>query len=256
MLGKRNVQGRPTKFWKNQQAKRKKFQGDYQFGPGYNPKQISYRPPPPNCEVKWNDTTSGTSSWVASGSGLPSHVGFDSLVRIAQGDQGYQRNGHKITVKKVTVRGTCEANQNSNATFTSTTPGEVYFRWMLFIDTQCNGAFPTVSDVFEENPTGGDNFDIYNSLTESGRFKVLMDKFIKVSAACPMFNTNTQHTHVSNRLTHFKKTINLNLPITYSDGSANMAAIRNNNLFMIVFNGHDGTNLSVNYRARVRFTDY
>ena len=31
------------------------------------------------------------------------------------------------------------------------------------IDTQANGAFPNLTDVFEENPTGGDQFDIYNS---------------------------------------------------------------------------------------------
>ena len=29
------------------------------------------------------------------------------------------------------------------------------------IDTQANGAFPNLTDVFEENPTGGDQFDIY-----------------------------------------------------------------------------------------------
>ena len=39
-----------------------------------------------------------------------------------------------------------------------------YFRWILMIDTQANGAFPNLTDVFEENPTGGDQFDIYNSL--------------------------------------------------------------------------------------------
>ena len=26
----------------------------------------------------------------------------------------------------------------------------------LMIDTQANGAFPNLTDVFEENPTGGD----------------------------------------------------------------------------------------------------
>ena len=31
------------------------------------------------------------------------------------------------------------------------------------IDTQANGAFPNLTDVFEENPTGGDHLDIYNS---------------------------------------------------------------------------------------------
>lgn len=255
MLGKRTL-SRTGSFAKYPQAKKKYTKRDNQFGPGYNPKQVSVRPAPPNAELKWNDTTGIVTTWVASGSGLPSHAGVDSLVRISQGDQGYQRNGSKITVKKITIRGACEAYGNSNATFSSTTPGEVYFRWMIFVDTQANGAFPTVTDIFEETPTGADVFDIYNSLTETGRFKVLMDKFIRVNEACPMFNTNTQHTHVQNRLTHFKKTINVNLPIHYSDSSSNMAAVRNNNIFMLIFNGHDGSNLGFSYRARVRFTDY
>ena len=34
--------------------------------------------------------------------------------------------------------------------------------------------------LFEENPTNLDQFDMYNSLFETGRFKTLMDKFIRV----------------------------------------------------------------------------
>ena len=48
------------------------------------------------------------------------------------------------------------------------------------IDTQANGAFPNLTDVFEENPTGGDQFDIYNSLRETGRYKILMDKVLRI----------------------------------------------------------------------------
>jgi len=254
MLGKRTL-SRTGSFAKYPASKRRQPQ-DNQFGPGYNPKRVSNRKPPPNAELKWNDTTGIVNTWVAAGGGLPWHSAVDSLVRISAGDEGFQRNGQKITVKKLTIRGTVEANQNSNATFTDTTPGEVYFRWMIFVDTQSNGAFPTVTDIFEENPTSGDSFDIYNSLRESGRYKVLMDKFLRVNQAHPMYNTSSGHTHVGNRLTHFKKTINLNMPITYSDTTSNLAAVRNNNIFMVIFNGHGSTNLSYNYRCRVRFTDY
>lgn len=256
MLGKRTL-SRQGSFAKYPKSKRRQPPQDNQFGPGYNPKRVSNRKPPPNAELKWNDTTGLVTTWVAAGSGLPSHSAVDSLVRISQGDEGYQRTGQKLMVKKITIRGAVEAYQNSNTTFNSTTPGEVWFRWMLFIDTQANGAFPTVTDIFEETPTGADQFDIYNSLRESGRFKVLMDKFLKVSAAHPMYNTSSGHTHVANRVTHFKKTINnINLPITYSDATSNLASLRNNNIFMVIFNGHDGTNLGYNYRCRVRFTDY
>lgn len=256
MLGKRRKQ------WAKPVQKRRKSVSDIipfspkQFGSGYDPKSVSLRKPPPNLEKKWFDVTANTSSWNAAGSGLPCHLGYDSLVRIPQGDNGDHRNGNKIMVTNVTLRGTCQCVESSNATFTSTTPGDVYFRWFVIIDTQCNGAFPAVTDIFEETPTGGEQFDIFNSLLESGRYKVLMDKYVRVPAAAPMYNSASGHTHVPNRLIHFNKSFKLNLPIHYSDGTANMAAVRTNNIFMLVFNGHDGTNCRVNWRARIRFTDY
>ena len=253
MLGKKRQR---SKQWADPKPKRLNFSGPRQFGAGYNPKQISNRKPPPNQELKWFDTTGGATSWVAAGGGLPSHTAFQSLNLIYAGDNGYNRNGSKIMVKQIHLRATCQLEQNSNTSFTSTTPGDVYFRWMLIIDTQANGSNPAITDIFEENPSGGDSFDIYNSLTETGRFKFLMDKFIKVPQASPMYNTNTQHTHVPNRLVHFKKSFKLDLPIVFSDALANLASVRNNNIFMVVFNGHDGTNCTINYRARIRFSDY
>ena len=56
------------------------------------------------------------------------------------------------------------------------------------IDTQANGAFPNLTDVFEENPTGGDQFDIYNSLRETGRYKILMDKVLRINELTPGWN--------------------------------------------------------------------
>ena len=228
-----------------------------QFGAGYNPKAVSYRKPPPNLERKWSDTTGVFTSWVSAGGGLPSHAAVDSLVRIAQGDAGHNRQGNKIMVTNINLRATVECIENANNTFTDTTPGDVYFRWMLIIDTQANGAFPSITDIFEESPSGGDQFDIFNSLLEAGRYKVLMDKFIRVPAAAPMYNGASGKTHVPNRLIHFKKSFKVNLPVHYSDGTANMASVRNNNIMMVIFNGHGtGANLGANYRARVRFTDY
>ena len=258
MLGKRRKQFAmpPHKKPAYIRTTQRDIPGPKQYGRGYNPKAISHRKPPPNLERKWLDSSSSTSSWVAPGSGLPSHTAFDNLLKLAQGDEGYQRQGNKIMVTKITLRFTSQLDQNSNSTFNSTTPGDVYFRWFLIIDTQANGAFPAITDIFEERPTTGDSYDVFNSLLECGRYKVLMDKYVREPAAAPMYNSTTGHTQVPKRLIHHNKTFDVNLPVQYSDGLANLASIRNNNLLLIVFNGHDGTNTSVNWRARVRFTDY
>lgn len=227
-----------------------------QFGSGYNPKAISYRKPPPNSEVKWNDAFITNDTWVTNVTGLPPHKAFDNLLLIAHGDNGYNRQGNKIMVTKINFRFTSGVQGASNGTFEDTTPGDVWFRWFLIIDTQSNGAVPAMTDVFEELPDGV-QFDVYNSLREAGRFKVLMDKFVKVPQAHPMFNSVSHNTHTATRHSHCKKTFNVNLPIQYSDGNANMTSIRNNNIFVVVFCGHTGgANCWATYRARVRFTDY
>lgn len=183
-----------------------------QFGSGYNPKAISYRRPPPNLERKWFDNTGVANTWVTSTTGLSAHTAFDNLVRIAQGDTGHTRNGNKIMITKINLRFTSEVTGVSNGTFDDTTPGDVYFRWFLIIDTQANGAIPAMTDIFEENPNNV-SFDVYNSLLETGRFKILMDKFVRVPHACPMFNTVSHNTHTQTRIMHHNKSFNVNIPI-------------------------------------------
>ena len=72
----------------------------------------------------------------------------------------------------------CKVAKHSGSDFDDLKCETHYFRWILMIDTQANGAFPNLTDVFEENPTG-DQFDIYNSLRETGRYKILMDKVLE-----------------------------------------------------------------------------
>ena len=60
-----------------------------QFGPGYNPKVVSARPPPPNAEIKWYDQT-GVSTFNNASSSVPVHAAVGSLNLISQGDQRRQ----------------------------------------------------------------------------------------------------------------------------------------------------------------------
>ena len=56
MLGKRKQTTAP---WKKGTLKKWPKEKRSQFGPGYNPKVVSARPPPPNAEIKWYDQTGG-----------------------------------------------------------------------------------------------------------------------------------------------------------------------------------------------------
>ena len=54
MLGKRKQTTAP---WKKRYTEKVAKEKRSQFGPGYNPKVVSARPPPPNAEIKWYDQT-------------------------------------------------------------------------------------------------------------------------------------------------------------------------------------------------------
>ena len=151
MLGKRKQTTARGKRYTEKVAKEKRSQ----FGPGYNPKVVSARPPPPNAEIKWYDQT-GVSTFNNVSSSIPVHAAVGSLNLISQGDQGDNRNGQKIMVRSIDLRGTVEVAKHSGSDFDDLKCETHYFRWILMIDTQANGAFPNLTDVFEENPTGGD----------------------------------------------------------------------------------------------------
>ena len=221
MLGKRKQTTAP---WKKGTLKKWPKEKRSQFGPGYNPKVVSASPPP-NAEIKWYDQT-GVSTFNASSS-VPVHAAVGSLNLISQGDQGDNRNGQKIMVRSIDLRGTVEVAKHSGSDFDDLKYETHYFRWILMIDTQANGAFPNLTDVFEENPTGGDQFDIYNSLRETGRYKILMDKVLRINELTPGWNTQTNRWHAASRL-YFQKHVNLDLPIQFSDQCGNLASCKEN----------------------------
>ena len=85
MLGRGNKQQLRGKRYTEKVAKEKRSQ----FGPGYNPKVVSARPPPPNAEIKWYDQT-GVSTFNNASSSVPVHAAVGSLNLISQGDQRRQ----------------------------------------------------------------------------------------------------------------------------------------------------------------------
>ena len=84
----------------------------------------------------------------------------------------------------------------------------------LMIDTQANGAFPNLTDVFEENPTGGDQLI---STIPQGNWQIqnLNDKVLRINELTPGWNTQTNRWHAASRLQYFQKHVNLDLPIQF-----------------------------------------
>ena len=92
------------------------------------------------AEIKWYDQT-GVSTFNNVSSSIPVHAAVGSLNLISQGDQGDNRNGQKIMVRSIDLRGTVEVAKHSGSDFDDLKCETHYFRWILMIDTQANGAF-------------------------------------------------------------------------------------------------------------------
>ena len=231
---------------------------DFTFGKGYNPKAARDIKPLPHSEKKWHDDSQlvPTASWNAADTNWPTYYAVNSINKIAQGDTGYERNGTRINAFKLTLRGSVQVIQHAASTYVNTAPDTHYFRWIVYIDSQCNGAGASLDDLFQQTPNSTDQFDVYNSLYDTGRFKILMDKFIRVPEAVVTYDPGDEQFYAPGRIVHFKKTFNFQLPIQYGDQYANMTSVRTNNIGMVIFSGNDKKNQALTYRTRLRYCDY
>jgi len=232
------------------------------YGIGYNPKRVSVRRPPPNGEVKFHDNGAGYTTLTNVGTPTtPPHLQIPSFCLIPQGDLNHQRNGAKIMLTKLTFRFGVMIDTNSNLTLNSLVQTSSAWRVILYIDTQTNGAAAAIGDVFDTSIANEHAFDVYNNLYNTGRFKTLMDKYINLDGIAPTFNADNKNYVQAGQMKEFKKTIPLNLPVTFTGTDGTIGTIRTNNIGCFVFcNSFGGTTDAAQrkfaYRFRLRFTDY
>lgn len=256
MLGKRKKQ---FSMPPHKRDSRKMVRKDQTYGAGYNPKAPRPVRPLAYAEKKWHDTSFKfiSGSWTAATTDWPTYASVPSLNLIAAGSEGYERDGSRINAYKLNIRGACNVDKHSSTTYNGTIPDTGYFRVLVYIDTQCNGSATSLDLLFEQRPTGQDSFDVYNSLLDNGRIKVLMDKYVRVPEAVVTYDPNDGKFYAPSRIVHFKKTFNLNLPIQYGDQYANLSSVRTNNIGLLVFAGFaTGDQCVCSFRTRLRYTDY
>lgn len=167
-----------------------------------------------------------------------------TLVQVVQGDQTYQRNGRKITVKRINARLTLNLPASTVATEASDT-----YRIMLVQDKQCNGAAATVASVlgFTGQTITAHSF---NNLENSRRFRVLFDVFRPINASAGGAPTATPSFSQTNHTLVFNK--KCNIPIEYDSSATTgaIATIRSNNLFILAISQGQFVRLTGNVRLR------
>ena len=166
-------------------------------GPGYNPKAINLRAkPPPFAEKKFHELgqDSTTIQNIATTT-TPAHSGFSSLNLISYGDSMSTRNGNKVLLDSISLRGRCIVDKNSDPSFANVVSTTTIFRIVVFLDTQCNGGSPTIDEFFDTQLVSQDAFDLLQFIAQ---YRQIQDtprqKSHGATGPCFMDNTPTPDT--------------------------------------------------------------
>lgn len=257
MLGKRTKSYTllPNPTPKRRATNKKYAKAAKPYGKGYQPVYTGDGDAP---ELKWHDVGKNlTVLDTAPSAANPALYYIGSLCAIQAGDNGSERNGTKIQAKKITLRMKVAVDPNSDGVNANIVADAHTFRVFMAVDTQGNGASPTFDQIFENVPNNdAQEFD-FNKLSSTGRFKVLLDKFITVPPSYVVHDGTNYHAYGNNKF--FKKTFPLDMAIRYSDASNNVTSVQKNNIFLIIMADASTTtftNMKFAFRSRLRFKDY
>ncbi len=188
------------------------------------------------AEYKFFDTTKATTTATTAGV-----IFDDSLNEIPQGVTESTRVSRKCVIKSLSMRGNYDILSATSANQTSDV-----LRIIVYMDKQTNGQTAAVSDILETA-----KYNSFRNLSNSGRFKVLMDKSYGISALSGQGDGTTFAFGEVARAWNFHK--RCNIPIEFSDTSGAIGTIRSNNIGVLAISKAGA--VKFDYIARVRFSD-
>lgn len=192
---------------------------------------------PGGTEVKFHDIDIDDAVIESTGSIL-----LDSCNKIPQGVTEIQRIGRKCTITKIAWRYQLTLPVAAAATGI---PGDV-IRIVLYLDKQCNGATANVLDIVNT-----DDWQSFNNLGNSGRFKILMDKTIDLNYIGGVGDgAANDFSQVTRSGTFYK---NCNIPIEFDATTGAITEIRSNNIGILLL-GREGI-AGFSSKMRLRFKD-
>jgi len=171
------------------------------------------------------------------------------LNAMAQGDGAQSRDGRRIVMHSVHVKGklTYKATQNTSASSPTV-------RVALILDSQTNGSQLNAEDVFQDPATGIET-NAFRKIEWGQRFKVLSDKTYSLEPkGLAILTTTTLWT--TSCIKNFKINKKLGLPVNYSGTTGVIGSVADYSLHMCIWTDQsfEGV-LAATYAARIRFTD-
>ncbi len=169
-------------------------------------------------ELKFHDLDINDAAIAVNGT-----IAEDSVLTIAQGDGEQQRDGRKMTVKKIGWKFLISMED------AQVTGAADQVRVLLYKDTQTNGAAATAALIL-----ASDDFQSFNNLEQGKRFRTLMDRTYNIQRTAGQGNGTTyQYGEVFISDSFY---MDCDMPVTY-DSTASTGAIatmRDNNIGVLL----------------------
>ncbi len=188
----------------------------------------------PGREMKFFDST-----FTVSGVNLVGELN-SSINLVPQGTGESERIGRKMTIRSIDWRFTIRKLQETGAVGSDTV------RVIMFLDTQANGAAAVPGDILEAT-----DYQAFYNLTNSGRFRILMDRTYDSNVKAGSGNGSVDQTFSHQIHGRFSK--KCSIPIEYSSTTGAITEIRSNNIGVVLFAERDQGSDFVS-RIRIRFT--
>lgn len=158
------------------------------------------------------------------------------LVGIAQGTGASQRIGQKIIVKSIQLK--------LQAVLASGAVDADIMHVYLWQDTQTNGAYPALTDIYANSGPIGTNL---RTMEESARFKLLKHFVFQLNSDAGVA------TAFGGDIRQDECYLKCNIPIVFNSSTGAIGEIKSNNLIMTF--GSSNSTATVSGNARVRYTD-
>ncbi len=190
-------------------------------------------------EYKFKDTTFGLVNVASTGTVTT------NMVVIPEGDGEQERDGRKITVKSISVRGLVVL-----PAVTAIDSGGDLLRLYIVQDMQTNGLAYTPDDVMETT-----DINSFRQLANSYRFKILATRKYRIGFTGGRGENAAIGTWAEDHKFIDIHLNNLNIPIIYDNSATtgNISTQRSNSINILMFS-HDGL-CNVELQQRIRFSD-
>lgn len=216
---------------------KKAGEGYYRIVKGYTRTGGAYgRYAPMGNELKYFDTSI---AFAVDATGEVPATGQLNL--IPQGVTESTRIGRMCIIRSIYLKGLMQYSPGASASTAAPTTCWIY----VVLDTQCNGAAASVTDVLTSN-----NMAVaVHNLNNSQRFRVL--RVFKATFNPPAGVTGA-YIDTQKRFEFFKK---CNIPIDFSSTTGALTEIRSNNIFLLAGSNNSDDQIQVVATCRLRFAD-